>query len=68
MGEQEAAAVAQVRIVVLELVAVITQRERLFQILGKRVEVCEVAQPGRIAQRFQRFASKIRLRKSTESL
>ena len=45
LGEEEAAAVAEVGVVVLELVAVIAQRQRLFERAGERVEAAEMVDP-----------------------
>ena len=47
LREQEAAAVAEVGIVMAELVAVVAQRERLGQIAGQRLEAREVPLPRR---------------------
>ncbi len=50
LSEQEAAAVADVRIVHPELVAVVAQRERLGEIVRKRLEAAEMADPLRVVE------------------
>ena len=50
LGEQEAAAVADVGIVGPELMAVIAQRQRLRQVAGQRFEAAEMADPVGVAQ------------------
>src|SRR6185369_5157653 len=45
LREQEAAAVADLRIVHAELMAVITQRQRLRQVVGQRAEPAEMRGP-----------------------
>ena len=50
LGKQEAAPVADIGVIVAELVAVIAQRQRLGQIAGQRLETAEMADPFGIAQ------------------
>ena len=64
LGEQEAAAVADVGIVLAELVAVIAQRQRLRQIAGQRLEAPEMRRSTSISPRPTRSAQR-RLRKRT---
>src|SRR5437868_12213894 len=50
LGEGEAAAVADVRIVHAELMAVITQRQELAKVLGQRLETAEMPGPFLVAR------------------
>src|SRR5690606_23872963 len=45
LGKEKAAAVAEIGIVALELVAVITQRQRLGETAGQRLEAAEMGDP-----------------------
>src|SRR3546814_17587566 len=54
--EQEAAPVADIGVVIAELVAVIAQRERCGQIIGQGFEPAEMGDPLGVAQRVQPHA------------
>jgi hypothetical protein len=45
LGEQETAAIAEIGVIGAELVAVIAQRQWLFEAAGERFEAAEVAEP-----------------------
>src|SRR5690606_7995630 len=56
--EQEAAAVADVRIIGAELMAVIAQRQRLGQAAGQRLEAAEMRDPLFVAERIEADAGR----------
>ena len=53
LREQEATAVAEVGVVVLELVAVIAQRQRRLEAAGNRHEAAEMLEPLRVRERVE---------------